>query len=56
MGHFEQKLGELLADELDTIELIIAAEKEFGLQIDDDGTIEKMSVSQFAGYLENATL
>lgn len=47
--------GDLGADSLDTIELIMEIEKEFGLSIPDDQAEKITTVGDAISHIENAT-
>jgi acyl carrier protein len=48
----ETKLAEdLQADSLDKVEMIMAAEDEFGIEIDDDAALSFISVGDVVNYI-----
>jgi len=48
-AHFENDLG---ADSLDAVELVMALEEEFGIEIPDEETERMKKVKDVIGYLE----
>ena len=44
---------DLGADSLDAVELIMALESEFGLEIDDDSAQQAKTIGELVAYIEN---
>jgi acyl carrier protein len=45
--------GDLGADSLDTVELVMEFEKEFGVQVDDDAAEKFQTVGDVISYIES---
>ena len=49
-------INDLGGDSLDTLELVMAIEEEFGLEIIDDDVLKILTVSQAVDYIKKHTL
>lgn len=49
-------INDLGGDSLDTVELVMAIEEEFGLEIIDDDVLKILTVSQAVDYIKKHTL
>ena len=49
-------INDLGGDSLDTLELVMAIEEEFGLEIIDDNVLKILTVSQAVDYIKKHTL
>ena len=49
-------IDDLGGDSLDTVELVMAIEEEFGLEIIDDDVLKILTVSQAVDYIKKHTL
>ena len=49
-------INDLGGDSLDTLELVMAIEEEFGLEIIDDDILKILTVSQAVDYIKKHTL
>ena len=49
-------VDDLGGDSLDTVELVMAIEEEFGLEIIDDDVLKILTVSQAVDYIKKHTL
>ena len=49
-------INDLGGDSLDTLELVMAIEEEFGLEIIDDNALKILTVSQAVDYIKKHTL
>ena len=45
--------GDLGADSLDTVELVMEFEKEFGVQVEDDAAVKFQTVGDVISYIES---